>query len=210
MKRLDIVGKTFHRLTVVGFSHILKSASGRSYSMWNCRCVCGKTITAKGQLLARRSDGVKSCGCLKPEVTGNRSRTHGEAHKTPEWKVWTACRNRCENKNRPDYPFYGGRGIKVCARWCESYENFLADMGRRPSAGHSLGRVNNDGDYSPENCRWETRIQQHNNKRNNRFIEFNGMRLTLAQWGRHFGVKQYVIANPLKRGESPQQILSKL
>ena len=91
-------------------------------------------------------------------------KTHGMSG-TPTYNSWMGMRQRCHNPNAWNYPHYGGRGIRVCTHWLESFENFLTDMGEKPSRHHSIGRIDNDGDYTPDNCRWETIAQQVHNKR---------------------------------------------
>lgn len=123
----------------------------------------------------------------------------------PEYDVWAAMICRCKNPNSQSYPRYGGRGISVCARWT-SFAAFYEDVGPRPSAQHSIGRKDNDGNYEPSNCRWETRAEQNNNKRTSRFIEFEGDRLTLSEWAVRIGispgalrVRLYVLGWSLER-----------
>lgn len=115
---------------------------------------------------------------------------HGK-HALVEYNIWSSMLGRCLNENNPRYSFYGGRGIKVCKRW-QSFTNFLADIGERPT-GMSLDRINNDKGYSPSNCRWATRVQQMNNRRSCHNLTFNGMTMTIAQWARHTGIKRATI-----------------
>lgn len=107
-----------------------------------------------------------------------------------EYRILTGIKDRCLNKNSKNYPRYGGRGIKVCDRWLgkEGATNFLKDMGKRPSPKHSIDRINNDGDYCPENCRWATWTEQENNRRINVYYEYNGKKMTLPQWSRELGI----------------------
>lgn len=107
----------------------------------------------------------RSCGCLKDEILKTASRTHGHSSPvSPEYRAWNNMRNRCSNPKVNHYQDYGGRGIRVCARW-QIFENFLADMGRRPSPLYTLERMDNDGNYEPGNCKWATRYEQQHNKR---------------------------------------------
>ena len=107
-------------------------------------------------------------------------------------------RARCENKNNPAYKAYGGRGIKVCERW-QRFESFLADMVERP-AGLSIDRIDNDGDYTPENCRWATRAVQNNNSRHNVWIEIGNERHTAAEWGRIAGLPKRALLRRIRAG----------
>ena len=127
--------------------------------------------------------------------------THGMT-KTPEYNSWRGMKNRCFNPNYQHYSHYGSRGITVCDRWKNSFQNFLADMGSRPTAKHSLDRIDNDGDYCPGNCRWATKAEQENNKRNNRLITIGCVTLNIAQWTKEMGFGETIIFMRLKSGWS--------
>jgi hypothetical protein len=107
--------------------------------------------------------------------------THGGSYRQ-EYQSWAAIKARCGNPKNVAFRYYGGRGIKVCQRWLESFEAFFQDMGPKPSPDSSIERIDNSGNYCKENCKWATRFQQMNNTRKNLFIEFNGYRMTMAQW----------------------------
>lgn len=127
----------------------------------------------------------------------------------PEYGVWRGMKRRCLDPRRRSWPFYGGRGITVCARWNSSFAAFLVDMGRRPSPEHSIDRIDNDGDYEPGNCQWTTRDVQGKNRRNNLLIEFNGKRQTGADWSRELGMRSTtVVANRLNLGWSVERALT--
>lgn len=112
-----------------------------------------------------------------------RTPRHGLS-KTPEYGIWMGIKKRCCNKNYREYYLYGGRGIKVCDRWLNSFSNFLEDMGQRPKGDYSIDRIDNNGDYEPGNCKWSTRVEQANNTRQNLIISYRGQSRTLAQWCR--------------------------
>lgn len=129
-------------------------------------CACGVAFSAVVNNVM--SGNTKSCGCLRKEVvaaTGRKNRRHGESRQTAEYRTWMGMKIRCYYPNTNGYENYGGRGIKVCERWLNSFESFLADMGRRPSTSHSIDRVNVNGNYEPKNCRWATDKQQRRNRR---------------------------------------------
>lgn len=119
---------------------------------------------------------------------------------TAEHNAWRNMRRRCYTKSNPIYHLYGGRGIRVCDRWNESFLNFLEDMGPRPSTRHTLERVNNNRGYGPENCCWATMKEQHRNTRRNRFVSFQGERLTLADWAQRKGLHPATLHSRLRRG----------
>ena len=127
--------------------------------------------------------------------------THGMSG-TPEYQAWIDIKHRCFNPNHKRYSDYGGRGISMCDRWKNSFEDFLADMGSRPTAKHSLDRIDNNADYSPKNCKWSTKAEQDNNKRNNHLITIDDVTLTIAQWAKKMGFGKKVIGDRLKLGWS--------
>lgn len=155
----DLAGQRFGRLLVV----CKATDVGARYTSWLCACDCGVTSEI---LTGNLNNGTsRSCGCLKREVASKRFLTHGHSG-TPTHGCWMAMRQRCINPNANGYAHYGARGIAVCDRWLESFENFLADMGERPSLRHSIDRYpNNDGNYEPGNCRWATKTEQMRNTR---------------------------------------------
>jgi len=119
---------------------------------------------------------------------------------TPEYRAWMSIKRRCYNTNSEDYPTYGRKGVVMCERWLQSFCNFLADIGPRPSKIHSLDRIDVNGNYEPGNCRWATAKQQARNTSRTRWIEFQGERLSLAEWAERFHVPAYVISQRLNRG----------
>lgn len=155
--------------------------------------------------------GTKSCGCWNLESLVNRSLTHGSSMPGSkghnEYAIWSQMRGRCSNPNNPQYVDYGGRNIKVCSEWESNFEQFYKDMGPRPSNKHSIDRIDNDGDYCPENCRWATQKEQCNNMRRNVRLAHNGETKTEAEWASHFDIKREIIKYARKRGSAIVQEL---
>lgn len=151
-----------------------------SGAYWKCICDCGTVITVIE--LSLGNGNTRSCGCFKAFRAGEFHTRHGKS-RTAEHTIWVAMRARCNNPQGATYKYYGGRGIKVCARW-DVFENFLADMGKRPK-GKSLDRYpNKDGDYEPSNCRWASHIEQMNNTTRNHHLTLAGETHTVAEWAR--------------------------
>jgi hypothetical protein len=180
-------------------------ANGRKIGQF--RCVCGQEKI----LIVREvtSGKTKSCGCFRRSKTIAGNTKHGHAKRnraSPEYVCWAGMIVRCEDPKADRYARYGGRGITVCARW-HTFENFLADMGIKPSPEHSIERNNANGHYEPGNCRWATRTEQANNTARNRFIEHMGRRQTVVQWARELGILDKTIYERLRKGWPMERVL---
>lgn len=192
-KALDLHGARFGRIAVIS-SDTPRISAGRSATMWRCRCDCGSEFSASTAIL---SNGHKrSCGCLSAESRKARATKHG-LHGTRTYVSWRSMVNRCTNSKLAIYKRYGGRGISVCERW-RTFESFLADMGERPE-GMSLDRIDNNGNYEPSNCRWANDGQQSENRRSTRWIEHDGMRLTVSGWARKLGIHRATLLESLAK-----------
>jgi hypothetical protein len=193
------IGKRFGRLIVVSLS----DNKGTS-SVWNCLCDCGNEVIVLGAKL--RNGHTQSCGCFRVEIATFTMTAHGDTcgHvQSPEYKTWTGMKRRCLRAKAAFYLDYGGRGISVCDRWLKSFENFLKDMGRKPSDSHSIDRIDVNGNYEPSNCRWATVEEQAVNRRNNKFIEHLGRRLTYSQWERVLGLKPGIVSKRIRSNIHP-------
>lgn len=191
-------GDRFGRLVLV--RQINKNPGAK----WETLCDCGNKKVAR--TASMRNGDTTSCGCRLYETQQDR-KTHGMSE-TPEYKAWANMKNRCQSKNHRQYSEYGGRGIKVCARW-QTFETFLADMGKRPN-GTTLDRhPDNDGNYEPSNCRWATRKQQQRNRRVCVQITLRGKTQCLTEWAEESGVHRRTVRARLVKGWSIEDAIFK-
>jgi len=178
--------------------------NGKSY--WWCRCKCGNRKLLRIDKV--RSGHTKSCGCLKAELNKiNLNQTTHGLRKRPEYNIWNTMLSRCNNQKAEKYPDYGGRGIKVCEEWY-TFENFIKDMGFRPTAQHSIERKDNFGNYCKDNCIWATREEQQNNKRNNLKLTIGGITKSAKEWAKETGLSYKLIWQRKKRGWNDEKCLN--
>lgn len=207
MKTRDIIGQRFGRLVVFRMG----GKDKKQNRLWQCQCDCGNITEVRAYELKAKNP-TKSCGCYMREVNAKRmrqqSRTHG-GYKSPEYAVWAQMIQRCTNANHKRFGDYGGRSITICDRWLNSFENFLADMGARPTDKHTIERTNNDGRYEKSNCQWITRLEQARNKRNNlKPITHQGITFLLVEWAEHLGIPYKTLHARLARGWSAEKTLT--
>lgn len=186
-----------------GMLTILAKDCRREVCMIAVKCDCGVVRQIRQSTFYGKYK-PQSCGCNTSKQISKARTSHGCSTKnnTPEFRTficWQSMLWRCYNKNRKDYPRYGGRGITVCARWLESFENFRADMGLKPE-GLTIGRKNNDIGYCPSNCEWQTQKQQQNNKASNHYIKFGATTKTLMQWSEIFGLPKDTLRLRIESG----------
>jgi hypothetical protein len=198
MRNHVVKGQVFGRLTVVNAEKLIKNSAAHCV----CECACG--VVKVMQISNLMHNKSKSCGCLAREMTSLCKKTHGKS-KSAEYRTWRNMWSRCTNPMVDRYELYGGRGITVCKRW-GSFENFHSDMGDKPSPRHSIGRIDNNGNYEPENCRWETQQEQANNTRKNVFIEFKGQKNTYAQWAKITGIPYATIVQRHRAGMKGEKL----
>lgn len=196
MKHVIPVGSKFGRWTVLDET---RTAKGKL--AWRCRCECGTERVVVGTSLRRGAS--RSCGCWSSEVSSRtcvkRCKTHGKTG-TRAFRTWSAMLDRCRNQRSSNYPRWGQRGIRVCERWASSFENFYADMGDPPD-GATLDRIDNDGDYCPDNCRWANGIEQSRNRPGyNRMVTYCGVTATVAEWAQRTGLSYSTIWQRINAG----------
>jgi hypothetical protein len=197
-RRIDLTGNIYGKLKVISMSHIHTDKSGKKCSYWKCICECGnERIVNSGNL---KNSHTKSCGCFRESING--------LCRTTTYATWKAMLNRCYNKNSENFKYYGLKGITVCERWKSSFLDFVEDMGERPE-GMTLDRIDNNGNYEKENCRWATEKEQLRNRSDNRFIEAFGKKLILADWCKIKNIKPNTLLNRLKTGMSVEVALTK-
>ena len=205
----NFVPETFGRLTTIGPRFRLPiGTKGRVDAFQVCECTCGSFCIIRACHLRTRS--TESCGCLHREVRLKACTTHGKSQAS-EYYIWSQMKTRCLKQANPGYAYYGGRGIRVCDRWLEpgtGFSNFLADMGERPSKGHTLDRINTNGNYCPENCRWATIKVQARNKRSNVLLTYQGKTQCVVDWATELNMHADAIYSRLRYGWSAERALT--
>lgn len=181
MRRVDISGQRYGMLVA------LEAAGARKgNAMWLFQCDCGNKTTTTAN--AVRTGKTRSCGCERVRVSTQLRLTHGQSS-SRTYRIWRHMLNRCQMPHHPKFHRYGGRGIKVCDAW-KKYEQFVLDMGPAPD-GMSIDRIDNNGDYTPANCRWATDVEQAANRSVTRWFVIEGRRQHLAAWCRELGLTQH-------------------
>jgi len=204
-KFVDLTGQKFSRLTVIK----RVANSDAKQTRWLCKCQCGNMKVVQGAHL--KDKHTRSCGCMISDSTIARNikniiHGHSANHqRSKTYRTWDGMKDRCMNPYHKQYKDYGGRGIQVCKRWLK-FENFLQDMGEKPE-GLTLDRIDNDGDYCPENCQWSTWLEQQRNRNNNRLITINGVTKCLSEWCEFYHMDYYKIYQRIQRGWSIERAL---
>lgn len=199
---MDLKGQTFGRLTVISFSHKDK----REKFFWNCKCICGKEKVIRGEKL--RSGNTRSCGCLQREVRGKAKRKHGMTN-SKLYTIWLNMKSRCRYPGNTMYHNYGGRGIKYCDEWndFEEFKTWAENAGYKE--GLSLERIDVDGNYEPENCKWIPISQQSLNQRRSHRVTAFGKTQTIKEWADESGIKYDTIERRINcYGWSPEEAVS--
>lgn len=193
----DLTGKVFERLTVI---ENLGLDETKKFTMWKCRCECGNEIITRKHAL--KNGRTKSCGCHRVETQYQKLFKHG-MFDTAIYRSWQAMKRRCQSPTDVNYVNYGGRGIKVFEEW-NDFEAFYRDMGDTHKEGLTLDRIDVNGDYTPENCRWATMMEQGNNKRNTIFITVFGETLPISEVARKYNMNRNTLYQRIRRGMTPE------
>lgn len=193
MSFIDLTNQKFGRLVV------LKRANNSSDNrvMWECKCDCGNGCYVRAKDLINGK--TQSCRCLHKEWLSNRFKKHGMS-KLPLYNIWSSTKNRCYNKKCQDYKDYGARGIIICDEWLNNFQSFYDwAIANGYKEGLTIERINTNGNYNPNNCRWATNKEQQNNKRSNRLIEYKDKKQTISQWAEKLGIKYTTLYSRLNK-----------
>lgn len=202
MKAIDLAGKKIGEWTVLARDYETK----RCGVHWMCQCSCGNIKSVNSQTL--RNGMSRSCGCQTKKFISQKNRKHGKTGCRLSY-IWNMMKQRCYNKNNAKYPNYGGRGITVCDEWLKDFMIFYNwAMSHGYAKNLSIDRKDNNGNYSPSNCRWTNNLQQANNKTTNHFILYNGRRYTMSEMSRLYGINYSILKYRLKSGWSVERAIS--
>lgn len=204
MKFEDLTGDVFGRLTVAKRAQNIGKRTA-----WLCKCSCGNETTVTSCHL--KSGHTISCGCFNKERNSITHKKYSVSSRSKIYGVWNSMKNRCYNPNAINYSDYGARGVIVCSLWKEDFGAFYEYVSKLPhygEDGYSINRINNDGNYEPNNVEWSNLEEQANNKRNSRYITFNNQTHTLAEWARLQGISYMALAHRLYRGWDVKEALT--
>ncbi len=197
-QRTDETGNVYNKLTVLEFVGTTKGGD----SSWLCRCECGNTtVVARGHL---KNESIKSCGCHRRCAGGACS----GRKPTPEYTSWKEMKRRCYNTRNPEYHNYGGRGITVCDNWKNSFVDFLAYVGYKPSPDATIDRIDVNGNYEPGNVRWATKLEQSQNTRKTSKLTYNGETHCLREWARKLGISHSTLRTRIAKGWPLERVFS--
>lgn len=200
-KLIDLTGKRFGRLIVIE-----RCENKHKAPYWKCKCDCGNVCVIQGRKLR---DGItKSCGCLHKEISKINHLTHGKS-KHPLYSVWKGMKSRCNNKHIKCYKYYGEKGVSLCEDWNDFATFFDWSINNGYKHGLTIDRIDNNGNYCPENCRWVSIDIQQKNKSNCFYITYNGITMTASEWERATGVCRKTIIYRILHGATVKQALSK-
>ncbi len=195
MRKIDLTDQRFGRLTV-----IKEAPKRKKTSMWLCKCDCGNSAVVSVSDLRRGH--TKSCGCLRVDI----NTTHG-IYNTKLYRIWHEMQRRCNDHNKTAYMRYGGRGISICSEWDDPKMFYDWAMANGYEEGLQIDRIDNDGDYEPNNCQWVTAKENCNNRQTNVTIELNGQTKTVMEWSRITGIPHSTIRSRIKAGKPPEDVL---
>lgn len=207
MRGQDWVGRRIGDLTVISYDGLKRFLSGGKASIFTFRCACGRKFQAQKSNVTARGN----CGCAYRK-TGRTAQSNYTAH--PLHKVWAAMIYRCTRPSAKSFEDYGGRGIKVCDRWMTGdgnltgFECFVRDMGERPSGQITIERVDNDGDYGPENCIWIKKSDQSRNRRGVHLVTIGGVTKTVPEWAAANGLSYWTAIRRIQRGWPPEHAVA--
>lgn len=202
---LNMIGQKFGRLTVLE-----RAPNQKAYAAWFCSCSCGVIKTHPIRGFSLRNGSTTSCGCILREILHNRNFKHGHScriRKSPEYISWDSMKQRCTNPKHRFYRTYGGAGVSVCNKWLK-FENFYTDVGPRPGIEYSIGRIKNNLNYEPGNCKWMTVEEQSNNRSTSKYVTINNTTKTVAQWCRFLNIDTRVVNSRIHRGRSPIEAIT--
>lgn len=202
MKFISLENQKFGRLTVIrrGPNRVKKVA-------WECLCDCGNTTLVTSYNL--KSGKISSCGCLKRELLTNKNIKHNQRH-TKLYEIWKAIKQRCNNPNNIGYKNYGGRGITICEEWQNNFESFYEwSINNGYTEQLSIDRIDVNGNYEPNNCRWATRLEQANNTRNTKYYTYDNKTLPLRYWCNIYNMNYKQIYDVLRRGVPFEEIIKR-